>query len=488
MPEPVMDTSKRDDPSSSGSDAGQSSGDSAQSASGSASGTGSSSSAGSASGTGGSSRSDSGSKRLNGNGNAVIDLSQTALPEANLDSILGRVVVEQGLATPDEVQYCLVQQRGSVEEVSQRSLAQLLVNNDYVTQRQMVRLRQIVEAERSGQQIPGYNIIGKLGAGAMATVFKARQVSLDRMVAIKVLPKRYSANVQFIERFYAEGRAAAALNHPNIVQAFDVGKAGDYHYFVMEYVEGRTVYDDIVKNKRYSEGDALDVIIQVAEALEHAHAKGLIHRDVKPKNVMISKGGTVKLADMGLARAVSDKEAAEAEAGKAFGTPYYISPEQVRGEVHIGPQADIYSLGATLFQMVTGKVPFSGKSPSEVMHKHLKERLTPPDHINARLSAGISEIIEMMMAKSRRDRYKSMSDVLTDLRSLKRGEAPPIARHDTDLSVLEETSIQEAQGVPEAVHVRTVYSGNPFSHPAVVTLLLLLILSLISNILLALFF
>src|SRR4030095_16076442 len=140
--------------------------------------------------------------------------------------------------------------------------------------------------------------------------------------------KKSSPNPQCIERFYAEGRAAAQLNHPNIVQAYDVGKAGEYHYFVMEYVDGRTVYDDIVKHKRFGEGEALDIAIQTAEALQHAHDRGLIHRDVKPKNIMITQEGVAKLADMGLARAMSDKEAAEAEQGKAFGTPYYISPEQ----------------------------------------------------------------------------------------------------------------------------------------------------------------
>src|SRR4029077_3416670 len=163
--------------------------------------------------------------------------------------------------------------------------------------------------------------------------------------------------------------------------------------------EGRTVYDDIVKHKRYTEKEALDIVLQISEALLHAHAKGLIHRDVKPKNIMMNKEGVAKLADMGLARAISDKEAAEAEQGKAFGTPYYISPEQIRGEKEIGPPSDIYSLGATLYHMVTGNVPFDGKNPSAVMHKHLKAELVAPDHVNPKLSAGISEVIEMMMMK-----------------------------------------------------------------------------------------
>jgi serine/threonine protein kinase len=347
-----------------------------------------------------------------------------------LDTVVGRLVVDQGLATPDEVAHCLEQARALVQDSNQKSLADLLIDNEYVTKRQIERLRLLAEAERSGQKIPGYKVMGKLGAGAMATVFKAKQLNLDRFVAIKVLPRKFTSNIQFIERFYAEGRAAAQLNHPNIVQAYDVGKAGEFHYFVMEYVDGRTVFDDIVKHKRLSEAEAINIVIQVSDALEHAHERGLIHRDVKPKNIMINQQGVAKLADMGLARAVSDKEMAEAEAGKAFGTPYYISPEQIRGEVNIGPPADIYSLGATLYHMVTGNVPFDGKNPSSVMHKHLKADLIPPDHVNPKLSAGISEVIEMMMAKDPRKRYKNCKDLLIDLKALKAGQAPVIARKD----------------------------------------------------------
>jgi eukaryotic-like serine/threonine-protein kinase len=354
-------------------------------------------------------------------------LQEVAKAGTNLDTLVGKLVIDQGLATPDEVQHCVEKAKQLREENNQASLVQLLVNNEYVTKRQIARLRQLIEAERSGQKIPGYKILGKLGAGAMATVFKARQLSLDRTVAIKVLPRKFTQNPQFIERFYAEGRAAAQLNHPNIVQAYDVGKAGEYHYFVMEYVDGRTVYDDIVKHKRFSEPEAIDIVIQIAESLQHAHERGLIHRDVKPKNIMINKEGVAKLADMGLARAISDKEAAEAESGKAFGTPYYISPEQIRGEMSVGPTTDIYSLGATLYHMVTGNVPFDGKNPSAVMHKHLKAELVPPDHVNPKLSAGISEVVEMMMEKDPRKRHQSSKDLLIDLRALREKKPPPIA-------------------------------------------------------------
>jgi serine/threonine-protein kinase len=231
----------------------------------------------------------------------------------------------------------------------------------------------------------------------------------------------------------------------------------------MEFVEGRTVYDDIAEHKRYSEPEALDVVIQIAEALLHAHEKGLLHRDVKPKNIMITREGVAKLADMGLARAISDKEAAEAEAGKAFGTPYYISPEQIRGERDIGPQTDIYSLGATLYHMVTGNVPFDGKNPSSVMHKHLKAELVPPDHVNPRLSAGISEIIEMMMAKRPAKRYRDARDLLVDLKAVRAGEQPPIAHRDVlpadDLAALAAAEAGAAGQIRED-HAPTTASGS----------------------------
>lgn len=385
-------------------------------------------------------------------------LQEVAKAASNIDSIVGRLVIENNFATPEEVQNCLQQSRGVGD--NSRSLVELLVDNEYITRRQMERLREAAAAERSGKNIPGYKFIEKLGAGAMATVWKAKQISLNRTVAVKILPKKFSTNKQFIERFYAEGRAAAQLNHPNIVQAYDVGKAGELYYFVMEFVDGSTVYDEIAKRKRVSEDDAVQVVIQVAEALQHAHEKGLIHRDVKPKNVMITRDGVVKLADMGLARAISDREMAEAEQGKAFGTPYYISPEQIRGEVNIGPPADIYSLGATLYHMVTGQVPFDGKNPSSVMHKHLKADLVPPDHVYPKLSAGLSEVIEMMMAKDPKARYQSCKDLLIDLRAVKAKQHPPMAHKDfahTDLTAIAQI---EAAAPVEVVADRAAMAKN----------------------------
>lgn len=357
------------------------------------------------------------------------------------DTMLGRLVVDRGLVSDAELQTAI--NRRDVDPGG--SLADVLLDEGFVTTSQIDRVRSEIESERSTQRIPGYKIIRKLGAGAMATVFLARQISLDRPVAIKVLPRRYSDNADFISRFQREGRAAAKLNDPNIVAAYDVGNSGDHHYFVMEYVDGETVYDRITANKRFDEGEAISVAKQVASALRHAHDRGFIHRDIKPKNVMITKGGVVKLADLGLARALSDKEAAEAEAGRAFGTPFYISPEQIRGKVDIGPQADIYGLGATLYHMVTGSVPFKGKSPSEVMHRHLKEQLIAPDHLNPGLSSELAQIIEMMMAKDPTDRYRNAAELLEDLELLEAGQKPRHAGGAIDIA----TVVSMADDSPE---------------------------------------
>ena len=353
-----------------------------------------------------------------------------------IDTVLGRLVVDKGLATRDDVDRCIETLRSDPEMAGQKSLAKALVDSGVVTKQQIERLRPEAETQRAGQQIPGYQILSKLGSGAMATVYKAKQLSLDRLVAIKVLPPSQTREPQFVERFYAEGRAAAKLNHAHIVQAIDVGQSGDFHYFVMEYVEGFSVFDELMQSGRYEEGRALEIASAVARALEHAHAQGFIHRDVKPKNIMINKEGVPKLADMGLARAVSDREAAEAEAGKAYGTPYYISPEQIRGKVDVDFRADIYGLGATLYHMVTGRVPFEAPNPSAVMHKHLKEELVPPDHVNSDLSPGVSEVIEVCMAKDRRKRYHTTADLLADLELVAKGEPPAQARRAFDVSEL----------------------------------------------------
>lgn len=368
-----------------------------------------------------------GPKELNG------AASQAGSTTGGFDTVLGKIVLASGLVTEDELEQCRAQITDNENDLT---LSDLLIEHSLLTDRQMKRLRKEFDARKSGQKIQGYTIKKKLGSGAMATVFLAEQLSLHRLVAIKVLPTKFSRDQNFIDRFYKEGRAAAKLNHPNIVQAYDVGHSGEHHYFVMEYVEGDTVYERIQQLKRLPEKDAIEILIQSAKALHHAHQMGFVHRDIKPKNLMLTPSGQVKVADLGLARNLEDVEAAEAEKGRAYGTPFYISPEQIRGELDIGPPADIYGLGATAYHMVTGNVPFSGKNPSDVMRQHLKTELRPPDQLNPALSAEFCQVIEMMLAKNRNDRYRSAADLLEDLQRLAEGRDLTFAKPKLDLAGL----------------------------------------------------
>jgi serine/threonine protein kinase len=402
--------------------------------------------------------------------------------ETSYDTLFGRMAVDQGLCTDEEL-------RKAIQECKERRktdplmLQDLMVQLGYLTASQAERLKTSAkESKVAATQIPGYKILGKLGAGAMAVVYKGKQLSLNRSVAIKVLPRRFSENPEYVQRFYKEGQAAGKLNHPNIVQAIDVGEAGGYHYFVMEYVEGKTIADDISNGHIFGELEGIEIIIQVCHALQHAHAHGLVHRDVKPKNIMINTQGVVKLADMGLARETTDIEAAQSEEGKAYGTPYYIAPEQIRGKIDIDGRADIYGLGATFYHMVTGRVPFTGEDSAEIMKRHLREKLVPPDHINTSLSAGVSEVIEIMLAKRREDRYNNVEELLLDLEALRQGH-PPLQAHkrfDVEmLEKLEDGETVEVERVVDTDEIITRYRLYLLILGAVATIAILVILGML---------
>lgn len=276
----------------------------------------------------------------------------------------------------------------------------------------------------SGMQIPGFELLEKLGEGGMATVWKARQLSLDRIVAIKILSSRLSKDKADADRFLKEAQAMAALKHPGIIQVYDANVHEGVYYFVMEYVAGYSVGDWIRRKTRISEGDALLTADYVADALHYAwKTQRMIHCDIKPDNIMIDDDGTIKVADLGLSKTIGISGAGEVS-DEVMGTPNYMSPEQVMGDASLDCRADIYSLGAMLYHMLAGKMLFQEYGDSEAMEQQVKGRVPDPLDLNPDLSMGTCWMIEKMLAKDRNNRQTDWDGVLSDIPRVLKGKLP----------------------------------------------------------------
>jgi serine/threonine-protein kinase len=259
-----------------------------------------------------------------------------------------------------------------------------------------------------------YRIERRIGSGGMANVYLAEDETLGRRVAIKVLHQRYAEDSQFIERFLREASAAAKLNHPNIVQVYDRGQAASTYYIAMEYVDGMTLKDLVRRRGGLTEQEVLAYGRQALHALRFAHRNGIVHRDVKPHNMMVDTDGRLKIADFGIARAAADADSGLTEAGSIVGTAQYLSPEQAQG-LHVAAPSDLYSLGVVMFEMATGRVPFDGESPVNVALKHVKDPMPAPSAFKPDISPALESIIRHAMEKDPALRYHSADEMLADL-------------------------------------------------------------------------
>ncbi len=256
-----------------------------------------------------------------------------------------------------------------------------------------------------------YEILGKVGAGGMSDVYKAKDLTLGRFVAIKVLKAEFSEDINFVTKFRSEAQAAAGLEHPNIVNIYDVGSENGLHYIVMEYVEGITLKTYIEKKGQLSFKEAVSIAIQVGRGIEAAHNKNIVHRDIKPQNIMISTEGKVKVTDFGIARAATSNTISS----DVMGSVHYSSPEQARNGFVDG-KSDIYSLGIVMYEMVTGRVPFDGDTTVAVAIQHLQEEMVPPSVYAPNLPISMEKIILKCTQKNPDRRYSSMTALLADLR------------------------------------------------------------------------
>lgn len=259
-----------------------------------------------------------------------------------------------------------------------------------------------------------YELIEKIGEGGMAVVYKARCRLLNRYVAIKILRPEFTKDGPFLESFKRESQAAAGLQHPNIVSVYDVGKEGDINFIVMELIDGRPLSDIIREEAPMNYKRAIEITRQVASALGLAHRNNIIHRDVKPHNIMITRDGTAKLADFGIAKAVSNSTIMANETNRVIGSVHYFSPEQARG-AYVDERSDIYSLGIVLYEMLTGQVPFDGENPVQVALMHINDEITPPSQLVSGIPPALEKLVMKATDKFQSNRYKNTDEMIEEL-------------------------------------------------------------------------
>jgi serine/threonine-protein kinase len=351
---------------------------------------------------------------------------------ADLDpSGFGRAAVERGLLTTAQLD-CALEIQASLRRCGvQRDLADVLVGEGFVRREQLLdlsgafpgqtpptRMNEPTRLERDLRSlIPGCELVEKLGQGGMGEVYKARQLGLDRWVAVKIMRPALAEDPDFIRRFLLEARTAGRLRHENIVSALDCGAANGRYFMIMELIEGRPVSEILKERGRIPEREALEWTCQVADGLEYAWSHRIIHRDIKPQNLMLTREGVVKICDLGLCRSAR-LEASLTATGELNCTPTYASPEQARGERDLDIRSDIYSLGATLYQLVTGHPPFTGTSAGDLLVKHVTEPPVPPDRRDPGVSPGVSGLILRMLEKKRELRPSTPGALASRIRTL----------------------------------------------------------------------
>ena len=258
-----------------------------------------------------------------------------------------------------------------------------------------------------------YELIDRIGEGGMAVVYKAKDRLLNRYIAVKILRPEFTRDVQFVENFRKESQAAAGLQHPNIVSVYDVGTEGNIHYIVMELIDGRPLSEIIKETAPMNYKDVVSIAKQVASALSIAHKHHIIHRDVKPHNIMITTDGTAKLADFGIAKAVSDSTMVS-ETSKIIGSVHYFSPEQARG-AYVDERSDIYSLGIVMYEMLTGQVPFDGDNPVQIALMHINNEITPPSKLTHGIPPALEKLVMKATDKYQTNRHTSAEELLAEL-------------------------------------------------------------------------
>ncbi|MHC5057100.1 MAG: protein kinase domain-containing protein [Planctomycetota bacterium] len=324
-----------------------------------------------------------------------------------------------------------------------------LQSRGWITATQRSTIEAVLDQDSAPKLIGGYEIVRELGTGGMGTTYLARQISMDRLVALKVLLARHNEDRDYIRRFEREGKMAARLNHEVIATAYEVGEVGGKHFISMEYAEGRTVGEIIEQDGPLSEEEAVRIVVQVCRGLQHAHEHDMVHRDVKPDNIIVKANGHVKLVDMGLAKSTRSGKSTLTQTGLVVCTPDYASPEQSKGKRDLDIRADIYSLGCVLFEMLTGSAPYKGSTLVETVNMHANDPFPSVKDRRAGASDRVSAVIGRMTEKVPEDRYQTPREVIEDLASGGKVAATRRARRADVKPVAEQLDAWEPAGRAE---------------------------------------
>ena len=324
------------------------------------------------------------------------------------------VCVERGYCKPVDIVEATRERIRLEKSGGKKELSVLLVEMKKITAEQAHAAERAV---RGATVIGGFEILEKVGQGGMGAVFRARQINMDRIVALKILPPKLAADESFKKRFLREARLSAKLNHLNLINGIEVGESAGYMFFAMEFVEGESARQKLKRVKRFDVEENYKIIRQICDALAYANKGGLVHRDIKPDNIMLTTQDIAKLCDMGLAKQDEGEreDASLTMSGQAVGTPHYISPEQARGEKDVDIRSDIYSLGATMYHMLTGQTPFEAATAAAIMARHLSDEATGPCELVPDLADSWGHLITKMMARDPGDRYQDVNELIEDL-------------------------------------------------------------------------
>src|SRR5882672_2451283 len=355
-------------------------------------------------------------------------MSQSPMNSAgHTDQTFGQAALSLGYVTEAQVAECVHIQATMRSLGLEAPVCEIMTKKGYLTPQYHANVLKKLGVQTS--PIPGYTILGKIGQGGMGVVYKATQTSVNRTVAVKILGGNATKDKTYVARFLQEAQAAANLNHKNLIAAIDVGVSNGIYYFVMEFVTGKSCREMMAAQKGpLAENTTLQIAMQMAEVLDHIHQHQMVHRDIKPENILMTGEGTVKLCDLGLAKSTTSIEQSLTQEGLAVGTPYFMSPEQIRGDKDVDIRADLYSLGATLYYLLTGKHPYEGKSAAETMSMHLKEAVPDPRKVNPQIREDLGWVIQKLMAKERTQRYQTPAEMLEDLKKIQAGSAAGLAR------------------------------------------------------------